>query len=539
MRLQRQSNEIITLDQTSILGYGGEARVYAVLEDATLAAKVYHKPRDTHKLLAMLANPPENLMAGQGRCSIAWPIDLLRTVDGSDIVGFLMPRISGMHSILEFYNPKARRSNCPFFNYQYLHRTASNLAATVGALHASGYCIGDLNESNILVNDAAFVTLVDTDSFQVRNSNNGVVYRCLVGKPEFTPPELQGKSFTQLDRAIEHDLFGLAVLIFQLLMEGTHPFSGIFRSTGDPPSYPSRICAGHFCYSRSRRVPCIPALIALPFEILHPNLQQLFVDCFENGHNNPQMRPSAQAWQNALREAENALVICSVNVQHRYGNHLSNCPWCKRTLALGGRDPFPSQQAVQSTQHLKLPPKRVTLPTKTYATRTSPKTTASLLVTIPKRRKRFSSFVFGLLGLAILNCLEVLVVVGDIKSTPKTIIPLVATSNTAAPSSAITSGADSLADYVADYEVARKDFVFSPALPLNSNDANAYVRQDLVCCEPARCERDANREYLRAIAALHRNAEFSLEQGSIDDNQKSLSNICLQQYSVTNHQGFD
>ena len=43
------------------------------------------------------------------------------------------------------------------------------------------------NESNILVTDTALVTLVDTDSFQVREPHNGGVYRCPVGKPEFTP----------------------------------------------------------------------------------------------------------------------------------------------------------------------------------------------------------------------------------------------------------------------------------------------------------------------------------------------------------------
>ena len=185
----------------------------------------------------MVANPPENPMAQEWHIAIAWPFDLLRTVDDSQrIVGFLMPCVKGMYPILDFYNPKTRRQKCPFFNYRYLHRAASNLAAAVGALHAREYCIGDVNESNILVSDTALVTLVDTDSFQVREAANGTVYRCPVGKPEFTPPELQGKSFGQLDRTPEHDLFGLAVLIFQLLMEGSHPFSGIFQGIGDPAS---------------------------------------------------------------------------------------------------------------------------------------------------------------------------------------------------------------------------------------------------------------------------------------------------------------
>ena len=44
-----------------------------------------------------------------------------------------------------------------------------------------------------------------------------------------------------LGRAPEHDLFGLGVLIFQLLMEGTHPFAGVFKGRGEPPVLEQRI----------------------------------------------------------------------------------------------------------------------------------------------------------------------------------------------------------------------------------------------------------------------------------------------------------
>ncbi len=339
MRLKRQlDTQIITIDPTSSLGHGGEAKVYCVPQDESLVAKVYHKPTEAHanKLMLMLANPPDNPAASKDHISIAWPVDVLRTVDERQkVVGFLMTRVKEMHSLLDFYNPKTRRQKCPFFNYLYLHRTARNLAAAFGALHARGYCIGDVNESNILVSNTALITLVDTDSFQVRNERNGEIYRCAVGKPEFTPPELQGQSFAQLDRKPEHDLFGLAVLIFQLLMEGTHPFAGIYQGVGDAPPYETRIAEGHFIYSR-RRVPYLPTLIAPKFELMHPTLQQLFIRCFEEGHNNPQMRPTAQTWQSALSEAEHDLVTCSVNSQHRHGKHLSSCPWCERTFKLGG-----------------------------------------------------------------------------------------------------------------------------------------------------------------------------------------------------------
>lgn len=283
MHVQRQSNgQLITL--STELGSGGDVKIYTVLQDPTLVAKLYHQNKLTiahgDKLKLMFANPPNDPVS-QGGISIAWPVDLLRS--NQQIIGFLMQRATEVHPIYDFYNPGTRRQKSPYFHYVYLHRTARNLAAAVKRLHARGYVIGDINESNILVSELALVTLVDTDSFQVRDPQLGMVDRCAVGKPEFTPPELQGQSFRDVDRTPEQDLFGLAVLIFQLLMEGTHPFEGVFQGSGDPPAIKTRISSGHFPYS-SKGVPYRPKPLAPRFEILHPMLQQLFLRCFEDGY---------------------------------------------------------------------------------------------------------------------------------------------------------------------------------------------------------------------------------------------------------------
>ncbi|MFB2834464.1 tetratricopeptide repeat protein [Floridanema evergladense] len=341
MRVQRQSNgQTITLDAE--LGGGGEGKIYTILQEPLLVAKVYHKSANGYadKLSVMFANPPEDSTLAQGRVSIAWPVDLLKDSSSQEIIGFLMQRVTEVRPIHDFYIPATRRDKSPYFNYLYLHRTARNLAAAVSALHAKSYVIGDVNESNILVTETALVTLVDTDSFQVLDLSHNKVYRCPVGKPEFTPPELQGKTFRDIDRTPEHDLFGLAVVIFQLLMEGTHPFEGVFQGSDDPPPKEKRILEGHFPYG-NRSVPYRSKPLAPPFEILHPTLRQLFIRCFEDGHNDPKARPDAKTWVKALVEAENTLVTCSVNDQHRYGGHLNVCPWCERTVRLGGRDPFP------------------------------------------------------------------------------------------------------------------------------------------------------------------------------------------------------
>ena len=356
MKLQRQRNgEIVTLDTENPLGGGGEGRIYAIRPDPSLVAKIYHNPTDddADKLAVMLSMPPDAPVAAAGHSSIAWPVDLLRTNSRrQQIVGYLMPKVIKAEPIHIFYTPKNRREQKPLFTYLYLHRVGRNLVAAVNALHNSDYIIGDVNESNILVTDTALVTLVDTDSFQVHDVYTNYTYRCPVGKSEFTPPELQGVSFRETDRTIEHDLFGLGVLIFQLLMEGTHPFAGVYKGRGEPPTLEARIGAGHFPYG-TKRVPYRPMPLAPDFQILHPTLRDLFIDCFEKGHEDPSARPDTMTWLRALKEAEEDLRVCSKNPQHRYGQHLKSCPWCDRAKKLKGRDPFPSLEAVKNKEHLQ------------------------------------------------------------------------------------------------------------------------------------------------------------------------------------------
>lgn len=363
MRLVRGSNgQPVTLALAAPLGAGGEAKIYPVSGDRHLAAKLYHAPTDVHarKLAAMLANPPVDPAARHRHisiASIAWPVDVLLASAGGPVAGFLMPRVSGLKPVFEYYNPRARREQSPFFHSLYLHRAARNLAAVVAALHDRGYVIGDVNESNLLVAETSLVTLVDTDSFQVRDGR--AVYRCPVGKPDFTPPELQGVGFSQIDRGPEHDRFGLAVLLYQLLMEGAHPFDGKRKAAGEAALRHERIKAGHFPYG-SRRCPYEPSPAAPPLEILHPGLQKLFHHCFAKGHRNPRARPDAQTWQEALAEAEAALVECRSNPNHRFDHHLRRCPWCVRAARLGGRDPFPASHAAATAP--AAPPKTRPVP---------------------------------------------------------------------------------------------------------------------------------------------------------------------------------
>jgi DNA-binding helix-hairpin-helix protein with protein kinase domain len=340
---------------------GGEATIGELPDRPGLVAKVYHHPTPEHaaKLAAMLGTPPADPTAGTGHVSIAWPVDrLLSPEEPGRVVGFVMPRVDGARPVFEFYSPRSRLRLCPGFHYGYLLRTARNLAAAVRAVHERDHVVGDLNETNTLVDNQALVTLVDTDSFQV--PDHGRVFRCPVGKPEYTPPELQQVRFGDFDRGPEHDAFALAVLIFQLLQQGTHPFAGRFTDEGEPGDLARRIALGQWPYARSRPVPYEPPPLAPPFAALPPPVQDLMRRCFEGGHARSALRPTAAQWQEVLAAVERSLVPCPDNAQHYTHPGVRDCPWCMMARRLG-RDPFPAPAAVPVVP-APAPPRRTALP---------------------------------------------------------------------------------------------------------------------------------------------------------------------------------
>ncbi|HEX2205065.1 MAG TPA: TonB family protein [Longimicrobium sp.] len=338
---RRSTNETIALDPALELGVGGEAHVFALPGGGGKVAKLYHRPTlDRARKLARMIEAPPELPPG-GAAALAWPEDLLTDARGR-FVGFLMPFAAGAR-VFELYNPVTRRKEAPLFHWGLLHRAGASLAAAFDALHARGYVVGDVNESNILVSPAGTVTLVDTDSFQVRDGQ-GVLHRSHVGKAEFTAPELQGMSFAEVDRSAEHDRFGLAVLLFLLLMEGTHPYAARFEGAEEAPPVEERIRAGLFPHAEGAGAR--PPRLAPPFGTLPPELRALFVTAFVDGHADPSVRPTAAEWRAALEFAEGSLAVCAANGQHRYAAHLGAlCPWCHRTRLLRGRDPFPATEA--------------------------------------------------------------------------------------------------------------------------------------------------------------------------------------------------
>ena len=341
---RRSDGKPLAIRDGNLIGSGGEGAIYTVGTLPNLVAKVYHRPSATigTKLTLMVDNPP-NMPTRVGHVSIAWPLDTLHSAPSArpdSVVGFLMHKVRDMRPVSQCYNPAARKRHFPHYTYKHLCTVAVNIAIAVDAIHDRNYVIGDINESNIMVNDNGLVTLIDTDSFQVIDQSDGTVHRSPVGKPEYTPRELQGHSFDTVDRNLFHDRFGLGVIIYQLLMEGLHPYSGRYTGPREPPAIEDNIASGHFLHCENRAVPLVDGPGFARWDTLDESIRELFRLCFERGHDNRIVRPAPAQWEEAITRGVNSFAGCAQNSNHMHFGHNTSCPWCERRDMLRGRDPF-------------------------------------------------------------------------------------------------------------------------------------------------------------------------------------------------------
>lgn len=313
------------------LGRGGEGAVYDIKDRVGSVAKIYLKaPGADHaaKLTAMARMAEEKLLR-----LAAWPTGTLHDASGS-VIGFAMPKVGGHRPVFQLYGPKLRLREFPTADWRFLIHAAANAARAFTTMHAAGLVIGDVNHGNLLVSQDGTVRLIDCDSIQI--SKSGRTWLCTVGVNTHQPPEMQGlSSYTQIVRTPNHDNFGLAVIIFQLLCMARHPFSGHFLGRGEPPSIEEAIIQSRYAYARDRqRTAMEPPPGSLPIEALTPALRDLFEAAFAAGASRGG-RPSADQWTGALQELGSNLRRCSANQAHYHLSSLQACPWCRIEAASG------------------------------------------------------------------------------------------------------------------------------------------------------------------------------------------------------------
>lgn len=313
--------------ESSPLGKGGEGSVFAVTAHDTpglppageLVVKKYHSPQEGNrgdKIAAMVLNPPET-------DSLAWPLGAVTTPD-DQFAGYVMRKLdySSYRPWSDVAHAKTRRELTPDFSVLYALVASRNLAVALMSTHNAGAVLGDVNESNIFVGSDASVMIVDTDSAQV-TGKKGEFFPCLVGKPEYTAPELTHGKLKEHKRTPATDVFALGVALFQIFTGGAHPTDGVYSGAGDPPGMVEKIRGG--IYPGLRKIPQFSPLGRVPTGAIPSRIRDIIARMLAVS---PKSRPTVEQVVNVLDDVEKHSQKCGKVATHFYDSRDGECLWC-------------------------------------------------------------------------------------------------------------------------------------------------------------------------------------------------------------------
>lgn len=217
------------------IGSGATAEIYKVkFAGEVYAAKVYNTLNEERakKIRAMILNTPLNIYRNEGRnryIRYAWPQYELRD-DKGELVGFLMPYADKLttNSLDGYFDPVlVKRLDTDLEKaLPFKIEIALSLTELFKDLHQKGHFFVDVKPQNIRVYKRYHhVLLLDCDGFSICDSD--CQYPAdLVSSDYISPESLRAKTPpNKLGK--QQDLYALAVLIFQLFNNSTHPFQGV------------------------------------------------------------------------------------------------------------------------------------------------------------------------------------------------------------------------------------------------------------------------------------------------------------------------
>ena len=257
------------------LGEGGEGAVFRISNARDgWVAKIYHAGKRPHEVDSKLRDMVNDLpsLPEPVRERVAWPRERIIKVQDGETWGYVMKGANpdGVKAV-EAAAPTLRPQQIGFATLSdqqvavALAKAVSRYAQLVESLHQVGYVMGDINDKNLLVWPNGDILALDADSFQTPGGH----HRCRAGRDEYQPPEIlrllkdrvpcrvprcpEGPQphpmhygcLVQRDR--DHDHFALAVLAYQMLCNGRHPYHGkVAAQSPKAPRAADRILLGYF-----------------------------------------------------------------------------------------------------------------------------------------------------------------------------------------------------------------------------------------------------------------------------------------------------
>jgi len=318
----RRINDVI-VNTSSVVGKGATATVYKARYDNDdedhLAAKIYASASkfNAEKIMAMLPSLPQEIYFKPGEnknhIQLAWPVAILKD-DQHRNVGYLMKLFDKKNSFpLDYFYDGIlfKKMNLPSeAALSFKIEIAKNLSYLVHQIHSYGHFFIDLKPQNILIaKDKHFVSFLDCDGFSITD-RSGKKFPAELVSMDYISPEVTKNKLLPKDLDEKQDRYALAVVLFQLLNNGTHPFQGIVKDKNLGSSTNDQNAADKlYPYGLELNNEISPR----PQSIHHlwpKELRELFDKAFVGA---PSQRPSAAAWWKYFKEllANKDLARCS------------------------------------------------------------------------------------------------------------------------------------------------------------------------------------------------------------------------------------
>ena len=349
----------VTINESDKLGSGATATVYkAKYRGKSVAAKIYDNAgrANASKLSAMLVNPPNSIsrtIDGRDYPQLAWPISILLNDSGST-TGYLMPIVDVTRSFpLDNYYDRAllrrfrsRDEGALSFKLE----IARNLTGLIADLHKHEHYFIDVKPQNIRVfRNTHYVVLLDCDGFSI--SGKSERYPAELVSTDYISPEATNKKMRPAEMGERQDCYALAVILFQLLNNGTHPYQGIPVSVGSisaANTNDEKAAAGLYPHGTKKHALILPR----PQSVHHlwdDRTRRLFDRAFMPSSN---ARPTAKQWTNHFKTLINEQALEGCPKVPKDVDHMrfqgKDCPTCYRA-ALNGSKPKKKNRKIKHT----------------------------------------------------------------------------------------------------------------------------------------------------------------------------------------------
>jgi hypothetical protein len=309
IRLKTIRGQNIIVEDTPLASPGAEGSVHRITSPITFkhdCVKIYfkkiRKERES-KVQYMAYNPPAELQGKNYR--ICWVKEAIFEVD--EFAGFIMPLAypDSIH-LYDLCTARIKKDLGNIWHQRYDRTTKKgiearfklcvNIASAIHAVHSmQRYVVVDMKPQNILITDDGKVSLVDCDSFQIVNNGKKIFSAPLI-TPGYVPYE--GNQIKPSTHLIPEswDMFSLAIIYYELIF-GLHPYAASFSGEYESATnIADKIKNDLFVHGAKKKYISFQPPLHKNFNSIPISIQQLFHLVFQQGHQNPQIRPNAEDW---------------------------------------------------------------------------------------------------------------------------------------------------------------------------------------------------------------------------------------------------